>query len=322
MCPRTISTVIYTMTSLFFIIVMFASHFYFSHIIIVILLLLLTLSTMIQTSYFLRLDLKSDCIKTTNRILEDFYMLVAGAILTFFLVKLGLSAILASALVGVAGSLLIKQSALAIFTGSFVGMTSIHIFTDWELLVAAIIAGILFSYGKEAFPGIGGKLGTTAFFGALPVLLIRHPATFDFINDGTDLTHLDYSTGFIIVLIALCAIASYLTYYLSDRWLKNIVLSSSLVAIVAELSLHFIMDSNAGILSAAIYCATFAGMSTKKRLHPESVFLLAGALSGFIYFNSNPIFAGTGGKMGTSAFIASMAAKMITDYSNKMKNII
>lgn len=322
MCPRTISTVIYTMTSLFFITVMFASHIYFSHIIVVFILLLLTLTTLIQTSYFIHLDLKSDCVKTTDRIFEDFYMLVAGALLTFILVKFGLSAILASALVGVAGSLFMKQSALAIFTGSFVGMTSIEIFSDLDFMIAAIMAGLLFSFGKEAFPGIGGKLGTTAFFGALPVLLLRYPSTFDFINDGIDMTHLDYSTEFVVLLIALCAIASYLTYFLSDRWLKNIVLSSSLVAIFAELTLHFIMDINAGVISAAIYCATFAGMSTKKRLHPDSVFLLAGALSGFIYFSSSPIFIGIGGKMGTSGFIASMAAKMITDYSNKMKNII
>ncbi len=322
MCPRTVSTVIYTMTSLFLITVMFASHIYFSHIVVISILLLLTVTTLIQTSYFIHQDLHSDCVKTTDRIFEDFYMLVAGALVTFILVKMGLSAILASALVGAIGSLLLKQSALAIFTGSFVGMTSIHIFTNLDLLVAAIIAGILFSFGKEAFPGIGGKLGTTAFFGALPVLLVRYPSTFDFFNDGIDVTHLDFSTGFIVLLIALSAIAAYLTYFLSDRWLKNIVLSSSLVAIFAELTLHFIMDTNAGVLSAAIYCATFAGMSTKKRLHPESVFLLAGALSGFIYFNSSPIFVGIGGKMGTSGFIASMAAKMITDYSNKMKNII
>lgn len=322
MCPRTISTVIYTLTSLFLITVMFASHIYFSHIIVVLVLLLLTLTTLFQTFSFIHLDLRSDCVKTTDRIFEDFYMLVAGALLTFILVKIGLSAVLASALVGVTGSLLLKKSALAIFTGSFVGMTSIHVFTDLDLLVAAIIAGLLFSFGKEAFPGIGGKLGTTAFFGAMPVLLVRYPSTFDFINGGIDVTHMDYSTGFIVLLIALSAIGAYLTYYLSARWLKNIVLSSSLVAIFAELTLHFFMVQNAGLLSGAIYCATFAGMSTKKRLHPDSVFLLAGALSGFIFFNSSPIFVGIGGKMGTSGFIASMAAKVITDYSNKIKNII
>lgn len=61
-----------------------------------------------------------------------------------------------------------------IFCGSFVGMTSPVFFTgSLELLLASIIAAILYIYVKNHFIGFGGKLGSIAFVAVLIIILLK-----------------------------------------------------------------------------------------------------------------------------------------------------
>lgn len=316
MCPRKISTFFYMVISIFYISSMFYSHLSFSHFTILFILIIPTISAIIETLQFSKEDWIQDCTTTTDRYFENFYSLIGGAIATFILAQYSVPIVTASALIGIIGALLFKEDALAIFTGSFVGMASIHIFSFPEIVLASTIAGILFVYGKEAFPGIGGKLGTTAFFGVAAVSLILKPESYRFIEYGIDITHVVYDYSFITILSVSGAFGSITTHLLSSKFFHNVVLASSLVALLAELVLSLIVPTHASIVALSIYCGTFAGMSTKERLTSNTQFILAGALSGFVFYQSLPVFIGFGGKLGISAFVSTLTIKFIAESIN------
>ncbi|ADR18291.1 hypothetical protein [Calditerrivibrio nitroreducens] len=109
----------------------------------------------------------------------DLMLVITGGIITFYLAKIT-GAALASGLVGFTAFLmgrLYKQLLFAqfpIFCGSFVGMTSPVFFTGFtELLLASLIAAILYIYVKNHFIGFGGKLGSIAFTSVLIIILLK-----------------------------------------------------------------------------------------------------------------------------------------------------
>ncbi len=93
---------------------------------------------------------------------------LSGALLTFYLQSRGLSPVLASCLVGLLGVLLaqvldIPQLEIAVFTGSFVGMSSDAVMSSLGVGVAGAVAGLLLLMLRDFAVGFGGKLGTLAF---------------------------------------------------------------------------------------------------------------------------------------------------------------
>ena len=93
---------------------------------------------------------------------------IAGAVGTFFLQKYGCSAVVASCLVGLLGALvghLLKSPdiPLVVFAGSFVGMTSLALGSTPLMIIAGIVAAVIYKLTEKHFVGFGGKLGTIAF---------------------------------------------------------------------------------------------------------------------------------------------------------------
>lgn len=91
-----------------------------------------------------------------------------GAMLTYFLHRLGLSVVVSSCCVGLMGALLshvlkMPHLALVIFAGSFVGMTSPNVGGYLFVAVASLICGLVYGQTLKLFEGFGGKLGATAF---------------------------------------------------------------------------------------------------------------------------------------------------------------
>lgn len=91
-----------------------------------------------------------------------------GAISTFILQIYGVSAVVASCLIGLTGALLghflkLPHLPLIIFAGSFVGMTSLSIGNIPLIVGAGALCGILYTYSLNIFAGFGGRLGTIAF---------------------------------------------------------------------------------------------------------------------------------------------------------------
>ena len=101
---------------------------------------------------------------------------VIGATLTFYLnINIDLGPVIAAGLVGTAASFLpllskkskiIQEAPGAIYCGAFVGMSMSNVAQNiWFIILAGIIAGIVFSIAKYVFKGCGGKWGTIAFVG-------------------------------------------------------------------------------------------------------------------------------------------------------------
>ena len=98
---------------------------------------------------------------------------VIGAGTTFLMKeKLKFSAVLASAIAGLAGALLLPLLhgdqgtvlAVGLFCGTFVGMSSVdRLFNFRCILLAGLLGAIVFSYTQPYFTGLGGKLGAIAF---------------------------------------------------------------------------------------------------------------------------------------------------------------
>ncbi|MBQ0786169.1 MAG: hypothetical protein KBT69_01620 [Oceanihabitans sp.] len=99
-----------------------------------------------------------------------------GAIVTYILsVSFGLSSVLAAGLVGLGVSFIpdffkkntfIKGMPTAVYCGAFVGMTNVSVAPDYIFItLASTITGLLLVGTKDAFHGVGGKLGTLAFGG-------------------------------------------------------------------------------------------------------------------------------------------------------------
>ncbi len=99
-----------------------------------------------------------------------------GALLTFYLQSRGISAVLASCIVGLLGVLIarivhIPTVEVAVFTGSFVGMTSMAVLGYQGVGVAGLLSGVVLILLTDKFVGLGGKLGTMAFVSVCLVLL-------------------------------------------------------------------------------------------------------------------------------------------------------
>lgn len=102
-----------------------------------------------------------------------------GALATFLLQKYGVSAVVASALVGLSGAALgffLSDSNLpaVIFAGSFVGMTALTITSVPFIVIAGAISGLLYALmvSFNIFPGYGGRLGTIAFIALLAAVWV------------------------------------------------------------------------------------------------------------------------------------------------------
>lgn len=233
---------------------------------------------------------------------------VIGALATFFLAKNGMSAVLASSLVGIVGSLLIKRYEIEIFTGSFVGMCSVLLFTYSGIIFASLIASIVYLMGKNIFVGIGGKLGSSAFIGTLLVALF---VSVDVWNLDIALINTSLPLWFLATALLFSALASVATSQLAQRYFNSsVVLGSSVVGISGYI-LSLTLGTYSVLFAGTIFAASFAGMSQIKILKTPLYFAIAGLITAIIFLASSTYFLGLGGKMGTSAFIGVLATLIL-----------
>jgi hypothetical protein len=239
---------------------------------------------------------------------KSILVVVIGALATFYLAKAGMSAVLASSLIGIVGSWLFKRYEIEIFTGSFVGMSSVIFFTDSGIIIASLIASIAYLMGKNVFVGIGGKLGSSAFIGTLLVALFV----------GVDVWNLDIAMintslplWFVVITLLFSALASVATSQLAQRYFKgSVVLGSSVVGILGYI-ISLSIGTFSGLFAGTIFAASFAGMSQIKVLKNPLYFAIAGLFTAIIFLASSTYFLGLGGKMGTSAFIGVLATLIL-----------
>jgi hypothetical protein len=105
---------------------------------------------------------------------------IAGAASTSLLQrKCGVSAVVASSLVGLLGACVGSLASdvnlpAAVFAGSFAGMTAVAVAPLVAIAIAGAGAGALYALAirLDVFPGYGGRLGTVAFISTLCIMWI------------------------------------------------------------------------------------------------------------------------------------------------------
>jgi hypothetical protein len=239
----------------------------------------------------------------------DALAVVGAAVATYFLsVHAGLGPVVASALVGLVAGVVADEIAVAAYCGSFVGMASPALFPSvGYLALAGLLSGVAFVAAERAFSGFGGKLGTLALFGC---------ATTAVLTDATYAAGSALSWPQAALVVPISVVGAVGAVVLSVRLELGAVLGSALVGLAAGLGLPPLVDLAAGLglpaipalpgetLAAAAFCASFVGMSSSERLDGERRVALAGAVCGLVFVAVGAAFAGAGGKLGTTAFVA------------------
>jgi hypothetical protein len=227
---------------------------------------------------------------------------LGGALVTYALAcSVGLSAVNASALVGLIGALILPTYGVPIFCGSFVGMSSIQLLhTHGELAIAGAVAGLIFMLTDGTFPGLGGKLGTIAF-------------------TGTVITGLGLARQFTIApvpggrlalyIIAYATIATVATYWLNVTLGHGAVIGSSVVGLAGGLLLPGLHPDHGHLLAVVVFCASFTGMSSRERFPRLPMIVVIGLITGLVFVYSTPLLGGAGGKLGTIAFASALAGR-------------
>ena len=222
-----------------------------------------------------------------------FLSVFAGAIITYALsIYVGLGAVIASGLVGVAAAVFIPKYGAPIFCGSFAGMSSALLLSPWELLLAAVLAAVLYVLSQNTLKGFGGKYGTIAFSACVAASILTGSSVPAKNFAGWD-------TGLILIILSVCA--AVLTYTMSNRLKLGSVLASGLVGVLAGVWLPMLFPKTGTTMAVMIFCASFAGMSSPKRIINEFFVAIAGIISGLAFIFSFTL-QGAGGKLGTIAF--------------------
>lgn len=226
--------------------------------------------------------------------------IMVGGFVTFVLVIEGqLRPVVAASITGILAVLVRSPLAVPAYCGAFVGMTSPVVFpTYWQGLVAGVLAVAVYLLALPVFHGIGGKLGTTAFVG-VAITILGTPTSF-----LSDQLPASSTVGLVVVYSAVAAVV---TFTLHHRLPLDPVSTSGVVGILGGVALPWLYPAVGDLLAASIYAASFAGMSDSTRIPDERWMVLVGIVVGLIVVYTAPFLGGSGGKLGTIAFVSCLA---------------
>lgn len=120
------------------------------------------------------------------KVSEIFMIMVSHALgtgATFFLIQKGLGVVQSASLVGLLGyglAQILQRLDLMdvgpnIYCGAFVGMVSSSLLTNYSLMAASLLSGLLYIFLADIFHGYGGKLGSIAFISCMITIeIVRH----------------------------------------------------------------------------------------------------------------------------------------------------
>ena len=226
----------------------------------------------------------------------DLLAVFIGSAITYLVhIHTPLCIVLSSGLVGILSALFVKKYQVALYCGSFVGMSSPLLLGIIPFILASALAGFIFVLVKDVYNGFGGKLGTIAFSGALITSLLSGTPFLD----GTP-----YTMNQQWMILGFSIFASTITYTLNVRLKLGPVLASGYVGFFLGAMLRIFSESNGLMLAIVVIGASFAGMSSQSRVKDERLVALSGVLFGLIFIYSGPFFGGAGGKLGTIAFLS------------------
>ena len=226
---------------------------------------------------------------------QEVLAFLLGVVVTFGLhVVFSWPVVLASAVVGLVGFVLLKEYATALFAGSFLGMSDVLLLSEGWLVLASVIAVIAYFIFKPVLIGFGGKLGWVAWMGSVSVFLIRFES---------------FEAAARIAFDPLIFFSGVILFGLATFWLKNHRL---LDAVAASAILGLVLGGIEGTVVAGLsvyvipwYGATFVGMSSNDRFHSKSL-IIALLLYGTLFYLIHPYYPLTGGKLGALSFVSTL----------------
>ena len=226
-------------------------------------------------------------------------------------VELGLSPIVAAALVGIISVVVAPDRAVPAYCGAFVGMTSPTLFPAyWYAVLAAGVAALVYVVAYPSFHGVGGKLGTTAFVGTTLTVLV---------TGGTFHSGQLPDAGVSIRVVAYSIVGAMVTYAIQAELGRSAVLASGLVGAAGGTTIPIVLPDGADVIAAGVFAASFAGMSDPRRISTVAWIGLTGLLVGLTVVFSAPYIGGSGGKLGTIAFGSSLAVHAVLQRLHRVR---
>jgi len=249
--------------------------------------------------------------------LEDPLLALAAASASLTLLRVAhLSPVLSATLVGVVGALAVRRVRGAqdyhgapIYAGAFVGITSPLVLPHvaW-LLVASVGAGALWSISREAWVGIGGKMGSMSLLAVVATSSLAHLVHQRGPGASALATH-----SLVGAMVVIGAVAAPLTYWLAHRRHWGAVLGSAAPtaawSLVVALS-HSYLHDHGDVLTYVWFGASFVGMTAPTRWRsPRVAIPIAGVVFSLLVVRFGPYLAGMGGTAGITALVAVFAVR-------------
>ena len=238
----------------------------------------------------------------------DILFTVIGCLAAYFLnIYLNQGAVIAASLVGIISACFLKKYSVAMYAGAFAGMISPAVLHDfYHILLVSIITGIIFTFSRGVFDGFGGKLGATAFSSWIILYLT---SDIELISPV-----LESDSG--VVLFVICLTGVFLTYLLQNNFKGDVVASSAVISLLGALILPILFPEHSSHLAPLLMSATFAGMSSKKRIEGYHEIFIISIFVSVIFIYSYSHLGGGGGKLGTIAFGCVLAANGIIKFAS------
>lgn len=235
-----------------------------------------------------------------DRVAEIGVALLFGTLATLALtIEGGVNPVVAASITGIVVALAAPSVAVPAYCGAFVGMSSPLLFpTYWYGIGAAVVATMVYIVALPVFHGVGGKLGTTAFVGTTVTVVLTEGA---FLADPLP------GAPTIGLVLGVTVVGAVATFSLHTRLPLGPVLASAIVGAVTGILLPVAFGDVGGTLAAAAFGASFTGMATTARVPNEGWMALAGLAVGLTFVYTMPYLGGSGGKLGTIAFISCLA---------------
>jgi hypothetical protein len=233
-------------------------------------------------------------ITLNKKLLYDFVWTFLGAYFTYALsLSMNMNVVIASALIGILGHFFIKKHEIAIYCGSFAGMTSVFLLSPIQMVFLSFLCATLYIFSTQLFKGLGGKLGTIAFASGLLTFLV-----FNINYESSTLIYIPLTH---FILISILGMAS--AFYMQHKFKQTATFASASTSLL--FALIIIPLSPIGSTFALLFfAASFAGMSSQNTIKTPIFVILTGVIVGLIFYLLNTELNGVGGKLGTIALIA------------------
>lgn len=197
-----------------------------------------------------------------------------------------------------------SQFPLSIYAGAFSGMSALNVFNDiFGVVVIGVVGGIIFISTKNAFTGLGGKLGSIGFGAALTyAIFTKSPSGYD-----VPPFHVLGVLGVVLVGVA----GAVITFYLAHNRKLGIVKASAFTTFLIALPLEWIdLNGFAPVVAAIFMGGTFVGMSGESNIK-WSFLVLAGIFYGVLFYYLSVNYNGLGGTLGTTACLSCLMAVLL-----------